>query len=155
MASTSSTTRKIGSKTRATTARSTKSTHKPKPVDELANQLASGLAISDTKGKQKETAIGVEKCRLEAMRIVNTAIQSLSTLVKNGWMATKGDPPGKKSSVATSAASAANSLKVLREMCHGDLDVERAALSIVGKLVTLGMVSISFPTELISHHHPV
>lgn len=49
-------------------------------------------------------------------------------------------------SAANSAASAAKKgLCELRSMmCQGDVDVERAASSIVGKLIGLGMVRVLF-----------
>lgn len=117
-------------------------TSKPKqPVisaDDLANQVAS-LTISDTKGKQK--ASPNEDTRLAAMRAVNSASQRLSGIVQSGWKAGS----GKKPTTAAGAVSVAvKSLKELRGMCPEDIDVERAASSIVGKLLALEMVRVYY-----------
>ena len=75
------------------------------------------------------------------MRAVNAASQSLSAVVQGGWKAGE-----KKSSLGAEAMSAAGkaeeALKVLRVACPGDLDVERAASSVVAKLVVLEMVCV-------------
>lgn len=105
-------------------------------ADDLANQVA-GLTISDTKGKHK--ASSNEDTRLAAMRAVNSASQRLSGIVQSGWKAGS----GKKPTTAAGAVSVAvKSLKELRGMCPGDIDVERAASSIVGKLLALEMVGV-------------
>jgi separase len=71
------------------------------------------------------------------MRAVNAASQSLSGLVQSGWRAGS----GKKSSEAVGAGeNALTELRELRVVCVGDVDVERAASSVVGKLVVLEMV---------------
>jgi separase len=58
-------------------------------------------------------------------------------LVQSGWRAGS----GKKSSEAVGAGeNALTELRELRVVCVGDVDVERAASSVVGKLVVLEMV---------------
>lgn len=118
-----------------------RTTTKPTSPDDLADQLAATLTISNAKGKRKavvkETPISVEDRRLSAMRAVNVASQTLSGLIQK-------PPPSKSPSVLArnSAAAAAKALKDLRNACPGDVDVERAALSVVGKLVALEMVRV-------------
>ncbi|KAH7929994.1 hypothetical protein BV22DRAFT_1001613 [Leucogyrophana mollusca] len=132
---------------RTTTSTRTTTTSRAKSaVDALAANLEANLAItSTTKGKQKAIpaeSMSPEKTRLSAMRNVNKASHSLSSVVQSGWKASS-EQPKKKSATLTSvsaAVSAANrALEDLREICPDDLDVERAASSIVGKLITLGV----------------
>lgn len=132
-------------KTTATTKPITKSTTTTTP-DELADQLAANLTITNGKGKQKAPP-SVEEKRLTAMRAVNAASQTLSATVKSGWKASsepstvKGKKPSVTMSTAiSSAAAVGKSLEELRLMSPGDVDVERAASSAVGKLIALEMV---------------
>jgi hypothetical protein len=74
-----------------------------------------------------------------AMRAVNAASQTLSGLVQSGWRAGS----GKKSSEAVGAGeNASKELRELRAVCMGDVDVERAASSVVGKLIVLELVRL-------------
>jgi separase len=118
--------------------------------DELADQLASGLHVSSA---NKASTSSVEKCRLAAMRSVNTASQNLSAVVQSGWKLKTGST-GKMAttsrSVNTSVASISKSLRDLRDISPGGVDVERAAVSVVGKLIALEMVSGSFSLEFLS-----
>jgi separase len=111
-------------------------------TDQLAEQLASGLTISNTKGKQKAPpVVSDEDVRLSAMRSVNSASQALSAAIQSGWKYSPGTAQSKPSSSVNSAtASAAKHLAVLRTMRPDDLDVERAATSVLTKLVSLEMV---------------
>ncbi|KAF8075942.1 cysteine peptidase C50 [Lyophyllum atratum] len=105
-------------------------------VDKLAEQLTSGLTITDAKGKQKALVLSEEQVRLESMRAVNSASQALSAAVQSGWKKSS----GKQSPAAASAtSSAAKHLAVLRKVSSGDINVERAAMSVLGKLVALEM----------------
>ena len=118
-------------------------------TDQLANQLATGLTISNVKGKQKASVVlSDEDHRLSAMRSVNSASQALSTAVQSGWKQSSQSTQLKGSSslsnIIASAASAAKHLAVLRDMRSNDVDVERAAASILTKLVALEMVSSGF-----------
>jgi separase len=114
-------------------------------TDQLADQLATGLTISNLKGKQKASD---EDLRLSAMRSVNSASQALSTAVQSGWKRSSGTTQSKPSStlsnVTASAASASKHLAILRSMRPNDIDVERAATSVLSKLVALELVSIGF-----------
>ncbi|KAG6813285.1 hypothetical protein H0H92_012440 [Tricholoma furcatifolium] len=108
----------------------------PTSVDSLAQQLTSNLVISNTKGKGKAVNISPEQARIESMRAVNSASQALSAAIQSGWKKSAG-----KASLQASgaAAAAAKHLKVLRQDEIRDVDVERAAVSVLGKLITLEM----------------
>ncbi|KAH8099548.1 peptidase family C50-domain-containing protein [Cristinia sonorae] len=143
-----------------TTARSTSRIKTPATIspDTLASTLASKLAISDTKkkGKLKDTgdAVDVEERCLTAMRAVNAASKRLSALVASGWRMS--ESKGKKGEysvdgVRAIVAEAASGLSVLRELKGKDLDIERAASSVLGKLVTLELFDAA--TALLSDMH--
>ena len=79
------------------------------------------------------------------MRTVNGASQSLSTVMKTGWKAPSEDPAVKKSVANTHeafglATSARAALGDLRAISPGDVDTERAAIAVAGKLLSLDMV---------------
>ena len=112
-------------------------------VDELADKLSS-ISFTNVKGKQKAATPREQK--VAAMRAANAASQVLSNFIRSGQ---------KKSAktlkeLSASAISAATHFDTLRELCPLDIDVERAASSVLAKLITLEMVSIrlsvcSFP----------
>ncbi|KAJ6475784.1 cysteine peptidase C50 [Mycena vitilis] len=113
------------------------------PGDEIVGKMAA-LAISKPKAKGKEKAtLTPEERRVSAMRAVNTASQELSNTARSGWKRSSDVPPSKRSpvfvSANASAAAAAKQLALLREISPGDLDIERAAGSVLGKLVALEM----------------
>ncbi|KAG6902753.1 hypothetical protein C0995_011901 [Termitomyces sp. Mi166 len=103
-------------------------------VDNLAEQLTSNLVISDAKGKRKATTLSEEQLRLESMRAVNSASQQLSAAIQSGWKKSSGK---RSTQVATAAAAAAKHLAILRRNGSMDVDVERAAMTVLGKLVSL------------------
>ncbi|KAL6306065.1 peptidase family C50-domain-containing protein [Sparassis latifolia] len=71
------------------------------------------------------------------MRAVNAASRNLSTIIDSGW---KAKQKGRsESSVAGYASAAKKGLDTLRELSPRELDVERAASAVVGKLVSLEM----------------
>ncbi|KAF7338167.1 Cysteine peptidase C50 [Mycena venus] len=113
------------------------------PGNEIVDKMAS-LSISKPKsrGKGKATTTPEEQ-RVSAMRAVNSASQELSSIVQSGWRRSSDVPPSKKSpgfaNASASATLAAKHLAVLRDMSPGDLDIERAAGSVSGKLVALEM----------------
>jgi len=110
-------------------------------ADKLAEQLASRLTISNDKGKQKASGTPTQdEIRVCAMKAVNSASQALSTVVQSGWKKSTGkaSPP----SVATSVAAAVKNLAVLRKICPNEVDIERAAMSLLGKLVALELVCV-------------
>jgi hypothetical protein len=103
------------------------------------------LHASYRKGKTRTLLDSDGQRRLVAMQSVNSASQSLSALVQSGWKKHSELPPKKSSTLASanaSATSASKYLLTLREISPEDLDVERAASSIVGKLITLEMVRV-------------
>ena len=113
------------------------------------DKLADKLDISNQKGKQK--ALGIlsdEDIRLSAMRSVNSASQALLTVVQSGWKRSSSSKKVKASlslsNITASAASAAKHLAILRGMRPNDVDVERAAASVLTKLVALEMVCLGF-----------
>lgn len=115
-------------------------------ADKLAEQLASGLTISNQKGKRKAlTNLSDEDVRLSAMRSVNSASQALSAIVQSGWKRSSDAPSPKQTvkSVITYTATVNKGLADLRQIAPNDVDVERAAVSVLGKLVTLEMVRCS------------
>lgn len=124
--------RSASATTRATTSRTTTAKLKQPAIfpDDLADQVA-GLTI----GKQK--TLSKEEPRLAVMRAVNTASQSLSAVAQSGW---KAGSAKKSSTAAVAAVAASKSLQELRGICPEDADVERAASSVVGKLLALEMV---------------
>ncbi|KAI0250615.1 hypothetical protein BJV78DRAFT_542351 [Lactifluus subvellereus] len=126
------------------------------PTEELTHGLASalaGLAISKAKGARNgvaeahsETPKSTQDNRVSAMRVVNGASQGLTTVMKSGWKAPSTGTTAKKSATPAHeafglAASARAALKELRASSPGDVDVERAAVSVAGKLLSLDMYS--------------
>ena len=131
----------MASTSRRTQSRQPLKTTKPGSVtaDQLANKLATKLTIGSGKGKQKAEE-GDKK--VLSMRSVNTASQALTQVVQAGWKKSASETT--LSSVNSSASAAAKGLSNLRKICPGDLDVERAASSVLGKLIALEMVCLQF-----------
>jgi separase len=118
----------------------TRTTIKAKPTpDDLAHQLASVLTISNAKGTQG-TSAATEERRLSAMRAVNIASHSLSSTTSKGKRPEGASKDTSRRHLSESAASAARSLRELRILCPGGVDVERASSSVIGKLIALEMV---------------
>jgi separase len=123
------------------------------PAGDLTKKFASTLTISKAKSARHGAATepsGAPKStqdkRVSAMRAVNAASQGLTSVMKSGWKAPRMEPSAKKSTAATHeafdlAASARTALGDLRVLSPGDVDVERAAISVAGKLLSLDMVS--------------
>ncbi|KAJ6502399.1 cysteine peptidase C50 [Mycena sanguinolenta] len=111
--------------------------------DQIVDKMAFlSLSKPKTKGKEKATMTPEEQ-RVSAMRAVNSASQELSSIVKSGWKRSSDVPPAKKSpafaDASASATLAAEHLTLLRDTSPGDLDIERAAGSVLGKLIALEM----------------
>ncbi|KAJ3737449.1 cysteine peptidase C50 [Lentinula guzmanii] len=122
----------------------------------LATQFAKTLTINDrtaSKGKQKATS--TEEKKLEAMRMVNSASQQLSTITQSGWKRSSDAGNKRKSEAAASAleasSTAARHLAFLRSVSDGDLNVERAAMSITGKLVALELFDLALAALTSAH----
>ena len=114
-----------------------------KQAEDLADALATKLTISKPKGKQKaaQEVISEDDLRISAMRSVNSASQELSNIVRSGWK--KSIPNLSKTTLSNAesfALTAEENLCALRRICLQDMDTERAAVSVLGKLVTLDMV---------------
>lgn len=108
--------------------------HSVTTPDQLANDLATKLTI----GKKKDEA----ELKASSMRAVNEASQALTGVVQSGWKKFS-NPGSAKTTLATAnsaASKAAKHLSKLRRILPGDLDIERAASSVLGKLVSLEMV---------------
>src|ERR1700722_4200658 len=90
---------------------------------------------------RKAPASDVEKRRLSAMRSINLASKSISTLVESGWKLKtfeRGSAVKTAStlrSVNSSISTISRCLQELRKTCPEDIDVERAAVSVLGKLI--------------------
>ena len=118
-------------------------------TEDVTHRLASTLTISNAKGVGAEHSGAPESIqdrRISVMRAVNGASQGLTAVVKSGWKAPSAEPSTKKSTATrheafSLAASALSALGDLRVISPGDVDVERAAISVAGKLLSLDMVS--------------
>ncbi|KAL7283883.1 hypothetical protein ACG7TL_001154 [Trametes sanguinea] len=137
-------------KTRTTTSRLTRTASSTKSSksaslaspDELADKLATKLSISDSKGKAKDVERTPQERKANAMRVVNSASKSLSAVAESGWKASQANSDRTAAASAVKhATTARKELNLLRELSPGDIDVERAASSIVGKLIALEMYS--------------
>ena len=120
-------------------------------ADQLSKDLADKLTINNDKGKQKGRGeeSHPEAKKLTSMRAVNGASQTLSNVAQSGWKKSIGGTMSKTTlnTIASSAAEAAKHLRVLRRISPGDIDVERAALSVLGKLLVLEMVCYIFLSD--------
>ncbi|TFK18247.1 hypothetical protein FA15DRAFT_760707 [Coprinopsis marcescibilis] len=114
--------------------------------DQLADALASKLTLK-SKPTSSRTAVDATKVpkvdKVSAMRALNAAMQSLSDLMRAGWKKSTTDTSTawrSKNAEANSIVSrCSEQLSVLRRLDSGNIDVERAALAIVGKLLSLDM----------------
>jgi len=110
-------------------------------ADNLAKGLSERLVINNSTTKGKQKASSPEADKLASMHAVNAASQALSAVAQSGWKKSIGELS--KVTLATinsSATQAAKHLGVLRLMSSEDVDVERAAASVLGKLMALEMV---------------
>ncbi|TCD70963.1 hypothetical protein EIP91_000870 [Steccherinum ochraceum] len=131
----------------------------PSAVDALASTLASNLTLSDksSKGKQKVAASPPdpeEQC-LAAMRAVNASSKRLSGIVAGGWKPYDNEKRKKGGlsveDVRKLVDEVAGDLRFLREMKAGSLDIERAASSIIGKILSLEMYDAALPCVMDMH----
>lgn len=141
--------------TRRATSRVLKTSVKPAKVplpnaDDLADALTNKLKISavEVKLNGKRVAPTPEEDRIAAMRAVNIASQALSAIVQSGWKRSSELNPVSKvtlENATKSSSDAAKHIATLRRLCNRDVDVERAAASILGKLVALELVGSLLP----------
>ncbi|KAF5368828.1 hypothetical protein D9758_003030 [Tetrapyrgos nigripes] len=137
-------------KTRTTRTAVSRAKDAPVSVDRLADQLTTTLKISNAKGKQKEApSLSPAEQKLQSMRLVNSASQRLSAIIQTGWKKSQEKSTSRKSSTLIetdeAASTAAKNLATLRELNPGDLDIERAGMSILSKLVSLEMYDTALP----------
>ncbi|KAI6000295.1 peptidase family C50-domain-containing protein [Pisolithus orientalis] len=76
------------------------------------------------------------------MRVVNASLQTLSAVVHSGWKASRGGAKGRATeptakTVDNAVGEAVEALQRLRVLSPDDMDIERAACSLVGKLLAL------------------
>lgn len=121
--------------------------------DELATRFAQVVRVDDTsgKGKAKERGAAPGDTKAEAMASVNAVSHGLSALLPSANGAAAPKPTRSSPTVEDLAAMGRRSLQVLRGIIPGDFDVERAASSIVGKLISLERVRPQKPEWLIPH----
>ena len=134
---------KASTSKRPVSTRAAKATKKAEDVEDLTRQLASKLTISKPKEKQRVTPGSPPQDNPNtSMRTVNTASQKLSALMQTGWTATKDSGVSKQRQEAvTCARNIKKNLNTLRKaMASSPLDLERAALSAVGKLLAIQLV---------------
>ncbi|KAL4242854.1 hypothetical protein ABKN59_011524 [Abortiporus biennis] len=117
---------------------------------DLSSAFTAKLTLVDRKGKQKEATVSSpEETCMSAMRAVNSASKKLSAIIDSGWSSrqdtqtTRGRPSTTLSTVNEQATSIQKNLRIIREMKPGDVDVERAASSVTGKLISLEMYSLA------------
>ncbi|KAL4259196.1 separase [Pleurotus pulmonarius] len=114
----------------------------PSTVDQLTSELA-GLRIADKKGKQRqqptESDISPEARKVQAMRAVNASSQSLSKFAQSGWKRSKPSRGTSLSDVKKCITDVTKALTYLRGLDEGNLDIEKSASSVVGKLIAMEM----------------
>jgi separase len=118
----------------ATSSRHTVSRKPSKSLKNAADPLSGDFAT--------KLAIGNPKSKLSAMLSVNAASQDLSKVIQSGWKKSSSSSKTTLQSTTSSASAAVKHVAVLRNLCPDDVDVERAAASILGKLVALELVSL-------------
>jgi hypothetical protein len=131
----------MATKTRATqparrTATASKATSKPLTPDTLADALKTNLRITGAKKPTRKAPDAVISPS-ELMRRINSSSTKLSALVKGG-------SKGESDAVVIRGLGEAclTALEELRKLGTKPLDVERSAISVVSKLVTLEQVGV-------------
>jgi separase len=110
---------------------------------ELIEKPGDGRTTFKAKGKQKAKDESPEQRKISAMLDVNASLQALSSVAQSGWKANSEEGRMKSSALSkvSAAVSRANAaLSCLRVLCPKDLDIERAASSMMSKLLVLEMV---------------
>ncbi len=132
-------------------------------VNELSNQLATKLKVTSnttrtatgmgtrttrkparptSKAKSNASPKSEDDRKSALMKSINSTLQILSAAIQAGWKATGGRKRVTFNNVdmLASAKSARCSLSLLRDLMQGNLDVEKAASSLVGKLLSAELV---------------
>ncbi|KAF6764468.1 cysteine peptidase C50 [Ephemerocybe angulata] len=118
--------------------------------DELADALASKLKITGSSSSTSRrpappptTAPSPRDVRADSMRAVNAAMQGMSALAQTGWRKSSVDTTGvwrsRNAEANHLAATSREHLATLRGIDGATVEIERAALSVVGKLVAMDM----------------
>lgn len=126
----------------------------PEPTDSLVAQFKTKLTLRQQRGSTPPTQIASTHERsLDAMRTVNAASRGLSAALEAGGKSSDAQAAGSKDAKSASnrdettilehTVAAIDGLKTLRELKPGDLDIERAAGSLVAKLLSLEQVRVS------------
>jgi hypothetical protein len=107
-------------------------------------------------GKQKSSSNGAEEQRSTTMRSVNAALQTLASISNSKGKATAFNATQRKDptpdSIKAAETTALKALRELRGICPGDFDIERAASSVITKLLAIGEVStFSYPRSETAH----
>ena len=124
-------------------------------AEQLADTLSSKLTLQGSAGVGGKERVsqsqgiddGPKESKTGSMRAVNAASQSLSSIVQSGWKKSTGTATTNRATLQTATTMAASALKhirILRKLCAGDIDVERATMSVLAKLVGLEMVCRTF-----------
>jgi len=143
---------KASTSKRPVATRSVKTSKKTEDVEDLTRRLASKLTISKPEKQRAVPDSPPQDNPNNRMRTVNTASQKLSALVQTGWTATKGGRVSKQGQeAATCTRDIKKNLNALRKaVASSPLDLERAALSAVGKLLALQLVRLYCPSTHVS-----
>ncbi|KAF5330134.1 hypothetical protein D9611_010624 [Ephemerocybe angulata] len=122
----------------------------PTGPDELADALASKLKITSSSSRRPAppptttTTTSPRDVRADSMRAVNAAMQGMSALAQTGWKKSSSDNTtsvwrSRNAEANHLAAASREHLAVLRGIDGATVEIERAALSVVGKLVAMDM----------------
>lgn len=115
---------------------------KPTTADDLAAQLADRLTIKEPTVTRKDQQPPLTK--MSAMKAINDISQTLSQTVKSGWKASGSEPKKQTTTLAQVRTLVSRAERALDYLRNADgvvsLDVERAAASLVSKLVHLELV---------------
>ncbi|KAJ8693527.1 separin protein [Pleurotus ostreatus] len=136
-----STRRTVSKLPSADSSKSVANSKPPSTLDQLTSELA-GLRIADKKGKQRQASdseISPEARKVQAMKGVNASSQSLSKFAQSGWKRSKPSRGTSLSDVKKCITEATKALTYLRGLDEGNLDIEKSASSVVGKLISMEM----------------
>ncbi|KAG2336647.1 hypothetical protein BDR05DRAFT_953197 [Suillus weaverae] len=115
---------------------------------ELVEKPGDERTTFKVKRKQKAKDKSPEQQKISAVIDINASLQTLSSVAQSGWKANPEEGKTKSSTVSkvSTAVSRANeALSCLRVLCPNDLDVERAASSMMSKLLVLEMHDTALP----------
>jgi separase len=111
--------------------------------DELATQVKTRLKVSKTasSSKRKAEMPSDSEIRRDAMQSINSTSQKLSKAIQEGWKSSCTSKSDFSSAELQQLSKEAFlSISELRRISLDGMDVEKAAGSIIGKLISLEMV---------------